>query len=393
MIHIFSTKLTERTNTMKKFISTLIAASILSASIITPVQAASFGRSSSPSPSRPTNTTKPAQPPQQSNFSQNQSWGMQRPQVTQQVQTNQAPKPTQPVQPVAPVPATLTTQNKPTSSGMSPVTAGVLGTGAGLLLGTAIGSAMASPTQPPVQQPAQTVTVPNPYTTSPNLSVQPQVSPSVVQQTPVYQPIVTAPQQPTTVKTDWASFWDGIFGLIWFVIILALAVIGWIFYRNRSKVKSVKDAKDIMVHEFNQADLSKPAWKPESKLSVTQPSIEPKIFDVGVNRAVYSEKKKAHDVAMDVFIKIQTAFNQCDRNTLEKYVSPEGYHLFEDMHQADFNASIKMPHINITCDVQDDGSESGIISAWFTAFDTVTGIPVNEIWHIKDGKLMGVTQN
>lgn len=373
---------------MKKFISTLIAASILSASIITPVQAASFGRSSSPSPSRPTNTTKPVTP-QQSNFSQNKSWGMQRPQVTQQVQSNQAPKPTQPVQPVAPAP---TTQYKPTSSGMSPVTAGVLGAGAGLLLGTAVGSAMASPTQPPVQQPAQTVTVPNPYATSPSLPVQPQVSSSVVQQPPVYQPNVTAPQQPITVKSGWASFWDGIFGLIWFVIILALAVIGWIFYRNRSKVKSVKDAKDIMVHEFNQADLSKPAWKPESKLSVSQPSTEPKIFDTDVNRGTYSEKKKAHDVAMDVFIKIQTAFNQCDRNTLEKYVSPEGYHLFEDMHQADFNASIKMPHINITCDVQDDGSESGIISAWFTAFDTVTGIPVNEIWHIKDGKLMGVTQ-
>jgi len=373
---------------MKKFISTLIAASILSASIITPVQAASFGRTSSPRPVAPSNTTKPVTP-QQSNFSQNQSWGMQRPQVTQQVQTQQAPKPVQPVQPVAPA------QNKPTSSGMSPVTAGVLGTGAGLLLGTAFGSAMASPTQPPVQQPAQTVTVPNPYATSPNLPVQPQISPSVGQQPPVYQPIVTAPQvqQPPTVKTSWASFWDGIFGLIWFVIILALAVIGWIFYRNREKVKSVKDAKDIMVHEFSHSDLSKPAWKPESKLSVAQPSIEPKISDAGVNRAVYSEKKKAHDVAMDVFIKIQTAFNQCDRNTLEKYVSPEGYHLFEDIHQADFNASIKMPHINITCDVQDDGSESGIISVWFTAFDTVTGIPVNEIWHIKDGKLMGVTQN
>lgn len=364
---------------MKKFISTLIAASILSASIITPVQAASFGRSSSPSPSRPTNTTKPVTP-QQSNFSQNQSWGMQRPQVTQQVQSQQTPKPTQSVQTATPAPAAPSTQNKPPSSGMSPVTAGVLGTGAGLLLGTAVGSAMASPTQPPVQQPGQTVTVPNPYATSPSLPVQPQVSPSVV-------------QQPTTVKTGWASFWDGIFGLIWFVIILALAVIGWIFYRNRSKVKSVKDAKDIMVHEFNQADLSKPAWKPESKLSVAQPSIEPKISDAGVNRAVYSEKKKAHDVAMDVFIKIQTAFNQCDRSTLEKYVSPEGYHLFEDIHQADFNPLIKMPHINITCDVQDDGSESGIISAWFTAFDTVTGIPVNQIWHIKDGKLMGVTQN
>lgn len=378
---------------MKKFISTFIAASIFGASIIAPVQAASFGRSSSPRPVAPSNTTKPAQPPQQSNFSQNQSWGMQRPQVTQQVQSNQTPKPPQPVQPVTPTPTTPTTQNKPTPSGMSPVTAGVLGAGAGLLLGTAVGSAMASPTQPPVQQPAQTVTVPNPYATSPSLPVQPQVSPSVGQQTPVYQPIVTAPQQPPTIKTGWASFWDGIFGLIWFVIILALVVIGWIFYRNRSKVKSAKDAKDIMVHEFNQADLSKPAWKPESKLSVAQPSIEPKIFDMGVNRAVYSEKKKTHDVAMDVFIKIQTAFNQCDRNTLEKYVSPEGYHLFEDIHQADFNASIKMPHINITCEIQDDGSESGIISAWFTAFDTVTGIPVNEIWHIKDGKLMGVTQN
>lgn len=369
---------------MKKFISILIAASILSASIITPVQAASFGRSSSPSPSRPTNTTKPvtpAQTTQQSNFSQNQSWGMQRPQVTQ-------PAPT-----VAPAPAAPTTQNKPTSSGMSPITAGVLGTGAGLLLGTAVGSAMASPTQPPVQQPAQTVTVPNPYATSPNLPTQPQVSPSVVQETPVYQPIVAAPQQPTTVKTGWASVWDGIFGLIWFVIILALAVIGWIFYRNRSKVKSVKDAKDIMVHEFSHSDLSKPAWKPESKLSVAQPSIEPKISDAGVNRAVYSEKKKAHDEAMDVFIKIQTAFNQCDRNTLEKYVSPEGYHLFESMMVAEFNPSVKMPHINITCDIQDDGSESGIISAWFTAFDADTGIPVNEIWNIKDGKLMGVTQN
>jgi len=381
---------------MKKLISTVIAASILSASIITPVQAASFGRSSSPPSSRPTNTTKPAtaQPTQPSNFSQNQSWGMQRPQVTQQVQSKPA------TQAITPTPATVPAQpaTQP-NNGMSSTTAGLLGAGAGLLLGTAVGSAIAQPTQPQVQPPAmapaQTVTVPNPYGGAPTLP-SPTVQPQVVQpQSPVYQPIV--PQQPQpTIKSGWAAFWDGVFGLIWFVILLALAVIGWIFYRNRSKVNSVKDAKDIMVHEFSNADTSKPAWKPESKLSSVAVPIETpqerKIADSGVDRAKYASKKNAHDVAMDIFIKIQTAFNQCDRVTLEQYVASEGYHLFEGINQNDFNPEIKMPHINISCDIQDDGSESGIISAWFTAFDTETGIPVNEIWHIKDGKLAGVTQ-
>lgn len=379
---------------MKKLISTVIAASILSASIISPVQAASFGRSSPPSPSRPTNTTKPVTPPvqqPQSNFSQNQSWGMQRPQVTQQVQTKPVPTPVQ----VPTVPPT----NKPSNtSSMSPTTAGLLGAGAGLLLGTAVGSAMATPTvQPQVQQPAmapaQAVTVPNPYGTVPALPTA-TVQPQVVQQPATYQPIV--PQAPVTIKSGWASFWDGVFGLIWFVIILALAVIGWIFYRNRSKVKSVKDAKDIMVHEFSNADTTKPAWKPESKLAQVavpiETPIEHKIADSSVDRAKYAPKKNAHDIALDIFIKIQTAFNQCDRATLEQYVSSDGYHLFEGINQFDYNPSIKLPHINITCEIQDDGSESGIISAWFTAFDSVTGIPVNEIWHIKDGKLVGVTQ-